>query len=406
MLSEENKFIKNLNNLSLNKQDDYINKITYGKKYEFTYIDYHKIIFDLQKINDADYVDLIKKIFKLNLKMITEQFEKYFQEIKFNIQFDCPSLNECKIKQLEYTYKYNVYVRLSKDNNYYECGFDLIQELEQISNDKFYDSKIILDYYEYFIQGDPGSNSDNKYSDYLNDCIFELFKISCTMSKDEYLLAEIMFSNFIIKSELTEKEKKIKMEYFRKIIYAIKSDKINLTDLFDELVPRDAKTGDDLSYDKFIKLIEKKCGEIKYINLSEQIVNFKTFEKIILKLDSKYSPKIEFYWDVFSDAKNTLMDALRMIIELVSKFNTTKKYIPVYIDNLILHHLNEFHNSYAIERIYSKKIIDEKPLLNDILDEITKYSETNQNIHNKDLLDSIYSNIETLYEKFFGKLSF
>ena len=89
---------------------------------------------------------------------------------------------------------------------------------------------------------------------------------------------------------------------------------------------------------------------------------------------------------------------------MMKSINQTKKYIPVYIENFISNHLDEFNNKVILDTIYKKDVYNEKCLLDDILLKLTNYVETNEHDENK--LDSIYFNFETFYSKIFGKLNF
>ena len=405
--------------------EKYLDIISYGKDLDFKFIDISEIAKFKSKSKSKSKSKLdFDKLFKFNFAIITTQLKQAFPEILFDIKFEAPSRRECEIKQYEHTVKSNVYIGISKNTNTYECGFDLVighpvknnkvlnlNEAPEnlvyntISNEKYNTSKTFLDYYEYFIL--TGEEEDS-FKDFMSECVFGILKVVCALNDDEYTLAEIMYMKSV-KEQNNSNQKIIKKNFqiFKKIIGIKKENKINFKDIFDEFLFNNPSTGENYEYDEFVEFLSGKINEFKFIDDSKEMSNYidyDTFVLIILSLDSSNSIKLDLYKLFFAKATELLMKSLKMIVEMMKSINQTKKYIPVYIENFISNHLDEFNNKVILDTIYKKDVYNEKCLLDDILLKLTNYVETNEHDENK--LDLIYFNFETFYSKIFGKLNF
>ena len=73
-----------------------------------------------------------------------------------------------------------------------------------------------------------------------------------------------------------------------------------------------------------------------------------------MRLDKNISKIILNYKTVFTQAINTLFDALKEINKLIQQINKTKKYIPQYINQLLSKDIVNFANKELLNDIYEK----------------------------------------------------
>ena len=387
-------------------EKEIIEKIIYGKKLQFSYINVDKLIKILDSMNfpreNLTYLDVLK----YNINKIIDELVNFFPDIKINKFINSPCINECKIKQEQNTYKYDIYLVLTKDDKIYEYGFDFILELDENKYaNKYIHSKTLLDNYEYFAEEDIQTNDDIIY--YLNNVLFRLLISICALKDDEYQLAEIMY----VKSNSENKSQKQilkELGYFLKIINWKKSNSIDLVDLFDELMFTDNKTSDTITFKKFTKTLNLICekNEIKYKynnnnNSKNNIITFDIFEEIILNINEYYSSQtMSQYKLVYKKALNMLIESLKIIIQMIKEINMKKKFTPDYINNLIMFHLNEYIDQNSINNIYFDKINKKKILFENIFNDIKKYQSINK--HDEDKLDKIKNDFDLLYDDIYN----
>ena len=353
--------------INLNIDFEQINKITdeiiYGKKLRLNYINLNK--YNLLKNKHIKLLNSLE-LLKYNIINSINQLVKYYSDINFNLYLNSPCAMECKIKKQEFTYNYGIFLIIYKDNKYYEYGYDFVENLNEITDSKYNDSKILLDNYKYFLLEDILTNEDIVY--YMNNILFELLTTICALKDDEYNLAEIMFvklnidniNNNNINNNINNNnnQKRIlkELDYFNKIINWKKINSINLEELYDNLQLIDEKNEENINYKKFINIINDICEtcEINF-DKKEKTITFEIFEAFILNLKNNYnSDIIIFYKRTYQHAMNILMESLKMIINLINKINLKKYHICDYINNFILFHLNEYKD----DKINDKKIFD------------------------------------------------
>ena len=359
--------------INLNRYEkDVLEEIMYGKKIIFNYMNGDKLIKLLDSKNIArenlSFLDMLK----YNFDKIIIQLEDIFQDIKINKFVNSSCMSECKIKKQEYTYKYDIYLVLSKDDKIYEYGFDFISELSDIPENKYSHSKTLLDNYEYFAKDDVQTNEDIKY--YLNETLFRLLIAICALKDDEYQLAEIMFVKTNCENKSTKQILK-DLGYFLRIINWKKSNSIMIEDLYDELMLTDNKTNETINFKKFTKTLNLICekNEVKY-NPTNKTISFDIFEEIVLNINEYYESSVmSQYKLVYKKAMNMLMNSLKIIIQMVKEINMKKKFTPYYINNLIMFHLDEYIDQNSINLIYHNKINKKKILFENLSNDINNY---------------------------------
>jgi len=341
MMLEEQKYNPDvfLNNFIVENQDKCTGMVSYGNDLVFKYIDF-------KKINQDDCGVSFQDIFKFNMECIITQLSEYFPKILIFINYDEPNRNETLIKDWEKTIKHDTYIRFEYDGEYFDCGFDFIKKDIIINNYRYISSQVNLDYYKYF---DEDCDSLNIF---MSDCIRKLLTIICAISNDEFKLAEIMFAD--TNRELENLQ--VQIGKFRKIIYGKKEGKMDFNEYYGYICPIDEETGEDMCKDQFIQYIESNVFEgkkIKFIN--NQFLSWDDFELIVIKLNSNISlNNIDTHKIVYIQATNTLMSALKTIIELIKQINKTKKYIPQYIDNFLSNDIENYSNKELLKNVYLK----------------------------------------------------
>lgn len=379
-----------------------MNEIICGKKLKFQYINSDKLfkLINTKNSNMIDTFDLTHmNILQYNLDIIITQISTYFPDVKINKFANSPCATECKIKQEEFTYKYDLYVMITKNDKIYEYAYDFFSNLLDIPENKFSHSKTLLDDYQYFASEDIQSNEDIER--YLNENLFKLLTAICALRNDEYQLAEIMF----IKSNQENKtQKQILKElgYFMRVINWKKSNEIDLEDFSDECMFTDKETKETITFKKFMKTVNLICNknDIKF-DVKNKICNFEIFEEIILNINEYFeSNAMSQYKLVYKKAMRILIDSLKIIIMLVKEINLKKTFTPDYINNLIEFHIDEYKCPDVIKNIYYNKIKEKKILFERLFDDINKYCEKNN--HDEDKLDKIKNDFDLLYDDIYN----
>jgi hypothetical protein len=374
-------------------------EIICGKKLKFNYINGDKFIqlLDIKNIFNEDLTYL--STLKYNFDKLIDQLAEYFPDIKINKFYNSPCMTECKIKREKFTYKYDIYILITKGDKIYEYGFDFFLNLSDIPENKYSHSKTLLDDYQYFINEDIQSNDDIKR--YLNENLFKILIAICALKDDEYQLAEIMFvkSN---QENKTQKQILKELGYFLRVINWKKSNDVDLENLFDECMFTEKQTEKTITFEKFKKTLSLICekDEIKY-DVEKVTIGFDIFEGIIMNINEYFeSSIIAQYKLVYKKAMTILMESLKIIIELVKEINVKKTFTPEYINNLIEFHLNEYKEQNVINKIYYEKINEKKALFENLFKDINAYCDKNK--HNEYKLDKIKSDFDLLYDNVFN----
>jgi hypothetical protein len=334
----ENTFNPNifLKNFEGENFDNCIEIINYGKDLEFKYINFQNINMTKSQFTPDD-------IFKLNMFLIISKLSDYFNKTNIKLGYNASNKNELILKETNFSLKHDVYISFIKDEKYFECGFDFIKKKVYIDEYKNISSLVNLDYYKYFDE-----DIDNICT-FMEECIYKLLIILCSLNNDEYKLAEILF----IKSNRNLLDLKDQIEIFRKIINGKKNNFIDFTEFYEEIFPINPDTGLDMEYDEFINYIEDN-NKIKLNFNNNILLSWNDFEFIILCLDKNISKIVLNYKKVYNQAINTLLLALKTIIELIQQINKTKKYIPQYISQLLSIDIINFVDKKLLNNIYEQ----------------------------------------------------
>lgn len=327
------------------------------KKIKINYINHDKLVMFLGLTNIIINEITPFATFKYNVIELINQLKTYYTDIIFTIEINSPCVNECKILQPQYTYNYDIYLKMEKNNKKFDYGFDFFFDINEDSNNrnKYTESKILLDSYEYYIEEDIKTHVDIK--NYLYDISFKLLTTISTLEDNEYMLAE----NIFVKScgeNKTNKQILKELGYFSKIIEWKKSNLIDVEELFDELRLKDDKTEEQIDKKIFLKIINDICckNQISF-STKQKNINYDIFEILLLNISSNYnSPSLLQYKNVYLKAIKMLMESLKIIINMVNEINMKKTFTPEYINSLIMFHLDEFRDPNVIDNFIKKKI--------------------------------------------------
>lgn len=381
-----------------NEKLSIIDEIICGRELKFQYINGDKL-FELLKTKGFDEINLhYIDILKYNYNLILTQIANFYPDIKINKFENSPCANECTNFNIDSTYKYGIYLVLTKEDKSYEYGFDFFSSSVENQENKYEHSKILLDNYEYFYSEDICSNDDILH--YLDETLFKLMVSICSIKDDEYKLAEILFAK-TNKDKMEPKQLAKELGYFLKIINLKKENAINLEDLFDDLQLVNDETEKKISFSGFIKIIGSICenNKIKFDN-NQKDINFEIFELFLLNNNNISSRVLMFYKSSYQKSSTLLMQSLKLIIQLTNEINMRKKFFSRYISFLIEFKLGDYKKSNIFDNVYLEKINDKKELFEKLFNKINTYCEKNK--HNEDKLDEIKTDFDLLYDEMFN----
>ena len=381
------------------EQKSITDEIICGRELKFNYINGDKLfeLMDTKGIEKENlrYIDILK----YNYNQIFSQIVSYFPDIKINKFENSPCANEYVNFEINSTYRYGIYLVLTKEEKSFEYGFDFFSSSVENQENKYEHSKILLDNYEYFYSEDIDSNDDIKR--YLDETLFKIMVAICSITDDEYKLAEILFAK-TNKNKLTLRQLAKELGYFVRMINWKKIDCIDLKDLYDDLGLINNETEEEITLKKFKKIIKSICEKYKVnFDTEQENINFNVFEKIILHMDSNYTSDIfDTYKDVYQQSMSMLMQSLKLIIQLTNEMNMRKKFFTKYISFLIEFKLGDYKNQNIFNKIYLEKINNKKELFEKLFNQINAYC--NKNKHNENKLDKIKSDFDLLYDEMFN----
>jgi hypothetical protein len=171
------------------------------------------------------------------------------------------------------------------------------------------------------------------YQEFIEKVTFEIIKYICTIGDDEVELCKYI-------CEIKNRRHK---EIFNRMLTIKKKNKFNKRDFFEDIEPEneDIETQED-----FYNKIEEEYN----INIDK--ANYETFEKIIINTDPDYfeSENLRIYKNMLSITFNGLLNASRMITELIKKERNKRINIP----ELVLHYSKNFSYNEETNKLKSK----------------------------------------------------
>lgn len=327
-----------LKNFSGENFDDCIGTIDYTNGLDFKYINF-------QQIDLTNSIITPQEIFNFNFFLIVSKLSDYFPNTNINLRYNSSNRNELLLKDVDSAVKHDIYIGFKQADKYFECGFDFVKKTFNIDQSRYISSVVNLDYYRYF---DEDYDSVDMF---MEDCIYRLLIILCSLTNDEFELAKIIF----IKSNPNLSDLQDQLEIYKKIIGGKKNKFVNFYEFYEELMPVNPETGSDIEYNQFIKYVENNIFDgvgLKFTN--ENFISWDDFDLVLLCLDKNISRIVIGYKKIYTQAINTLNTALKTIIELVQQINKTKKYIPQYITELLSMDIINITNKELLEEIHTQ----------------------------------------------------
>lgn len=323
--------IMNVENINIIEQ--YILKKGYQKQnitiagtYEFEWYNYNED--DVRPEN----------IFKLNFKLISDKLNEYFKDVTIKTEFEKSTIIDKQLKKSTHTYKHDVLFTMSSIIDEEEKPYEVVLEyFEKIHNrfmdeDKSISTTLFSDVYGVFDEKKYSTNKNKSkgMEIFMINIIFDVIKIICAINNDKYELSKLLYfkNNKILKDE---------KEIFKKIIEYKKKGKFNFKSFYDELLPTDSETGDDISQEDFIEILKDE-HKIQIKNI-EQCPS-EVFEQIIIRTSSENfeSDRLNYYKRIYLNAINALDNASNEIIKLIKEQRNKRYCLPQFMKNFETFH--------------------------------------------------------------------
>lgn len=307
-------------------EENFANEIHFSSDYEFRYFDLDQM--DCKKIKTRP-----ENIFKINFHMIGKKLRKYFPKTKIDVNFEASSENDTLIKKNSCTYKHDVCIKLTnQDNETYDIGLEYFEFIHDRikDDDKEISSKVILDgYYVY-------NESNKNYNEYMRETIYNIMISICTIEDDPYILSKINFFNNY-KNIRSLSGDTIK---FNNIMKWKRENIINLYDFFKESRPSNLETGKIFTFEEFIEFLNEKNINIEFINKSN--CEYKYICDIIMVMDTDCSQQIYSYKKIYTRTMDVLIDSQKQMIKWIKRMNNSRKLIPQYLDSFLRVHIQNY----------------------------------------------------------------
>lgn len=310
----------------LNKTDLSTFKIVFGNNIEIN-------LFSI----DLDILEKIKirpeTIFKINLLAVKVGLSKYCKNLNFIVKFEESSTIQKNIYQIQNYFKHDAIIQIYNNCKCYEIGLEYNEEkthnnTRQINNDNSRDviSKmffhLFLIYYEH----------KNNYDEFMKNLIYNLITIICSIKKNEYLLAKILFL----------REEKINLqdeEFFDLIIKWKQNNQIDIKKLHNLINPKD-DDGNDYSFNEYLEHLEEL-----QIKINDKSCDYANFTKLLDVESNLCSNRIISFRKIKSKVADKLFCAAKEIINLTDKINEKNENVVSYTEEIIknLHNINNIN---------------------------------------------------------------
>ena len=292
------------------------------------------------KIYDNKINETIRceNIFKLDMNNIVKNISKKYKNIRIIIKFEEATSTQLQFLEKQFVYHHDAIIEILDNNKIESIPYVIALEyLEKNSHnstkDKIYDDKkkiiseLMCDsYFEY------RENIDN-YDEFIEKVTFELIKYICTINDDEEELCKYICA---IKNNRNQ-------EIFNRMLSIKKENKFSKKNFFEDIKPEN----EDIETQKdFYNKIEEEY------NIDANKTDYETFEKIIINCDPDHfeSENLRIYKNMLSITFNGLLNASRMITELIKKERNKRINIP----DLVLYHSKLFCYNEETKKLKSK----------------------------------------------------
>ena len=312
-----------------------------------------------------------ENVFKLNIDEIVRKFGELLGfKINYYALFEESTIIEPQLKMSKHCWKHDCIIRLQLPYN--QSAIEICLEYDEYdshnkNSTKLNDKRKILQsnfFCDSFISYKESKNPDeHAHSIFYNDLIYKIFQYTCSMLKDKYLLAKIIYFRNYNGNNI-----KLDTELFDMITDYAKTDKINLSELVDQLMIKNESSKGCYCYDDEFKEFVLDTYEIE---LSGEFCNYDTFCELITEIEGQLSRNVKRFKKIMLASHKKLTEAGELIIELLDA-NSDKKY-----------KVNKFVTDFIENDIHSMKDIN---VINELINDMS--------INNTHFMYALISKIE------------
>ncbi len=361
-LYKEDDFHILLKYVKSNTTDEQVQTIEFSSDFVFNY-------FNLS----PEYCEKIKvrpeNIFKLNLFVIVYKFNKYFPCIETNLEtyfysnsnsnsnsnalieiaFEGSGLIDLEMKKKKCTYKHDVYIKISNENEeFYDIGLEYFETIHSRIKDyeKEISSKVNLSAYYVYKEG------TDDYVEYMKNTVYSIFLGKCTLEDNPYTLSKIIYFKNYNKNN-KKRSLQTDTELFNNIINWEKTDVVDFKLFFEDLRLVNQETEELFEYDEFIEYLDDNYDiQINFLDEKQIYCNYENIIILLMKINNIYSVKIESYKLMYAKAMSVLKESQKELIFWVKESINTKRLIPKYIDSYLYNHLINHKDPFALKKVY------------------------------------------------------
>jgi len=292
------------------------------------------LIYD-NKINETVRCE---NIFKLDMNNMVKNLCKKYKNVKMIVKFEEATSTQSSFLEKQHVFHHDTIIEITnnkkKESIPYVIALEYLEKNSHSSTkDKVYDnekkniSELMCDtYLEYREEIDD-------YEEFIELATFEIIKYICTINDNEEELCKYICA---IKNKRHQ-------EIFNRMLTIKKNNKFSKKDFFEDIEPENEEI--ETQEDFYNKIEEEN-------NIDVNKANYDTFEKIIIACDPNVfeSENLRIYKNMLSITFNGLLNASRMITELVKKERIKRINIP----DLVIHYSKNFCYNEETKKLKSK----------------------------------------------------
>lgn len=335
------KYVKN------NTNEEQVQKIEFSSDFIFNYFILTPKNCEIIKVRPEN-------IFKLNLFAIVYRFNKYFpysensSNALIEIAFEGSGLIDLEMKKKKCTYKHDVYIKISNENeDFYDIGLEYFETIHDRIKDyeKEISSKVNLSSYNVF------KEDKNDYVEFIKNAVYSIFLGKCTLEDNPYTLSKIIyFKNYNQNNK--KRSLQTDTDMFNNIISWEQTDSVDLKLFFDDCGLINPESEELFEYNEFIEyLVENYDLEINFLDKGKNKCNNNTMINFLMTINN-YSDKIKYYKLMYARAMCVLKESQKELIFWIKESINTKRLIPKYIDSYLYNHLINHKDPFALKKVY------------------------------------------------------
>jgi hypothetical protein len=309
--------------------------IRYGTDIEF-------LLFDINNKNSKNFKDLQVRpetIFKINIYLIKKIFTNIFPNIKISVNFEETSKNQKLIHKEKNHYKHDAIITLYNDNSYYQIGLEYNEtkthnNTKQIINDnsRNINSQMFFDLFLSY------NEKNNNYKNFMENLIYDIFVIGCSINNDKYFLAKILYLKNYSGKNNYEKE-------FNLVLTWKRENTVNIKSLFKIMQPINTDT--NVGYENSSSYIKHLSDEYDLV-INNSKCNYESFITILNAESNDTSQKLTYLRRMLSRVSDLLTEASDEIIKVIKRSNEKTKLLFEYTEEIIKN-LHTFNNESIVK---------------------------------------------------------